>query len=721
VLFANKIKRIGAAGEGVADHMHAFLARLALVSLGILLAGMPAYAADMEDPLDHRIAGALETVFPDATRIGDISGTPPVAEVFIDDELVGYVFSTFDTAPIGGFTGVPFDLVVGMDLEARVRGVSIVEHHEPIISHNAIPEIFLVWFFEQLSGFKVDGSLRAMRATVDGVSGATVSSELMRSSIIASARKIAARYGMIETDTDSVSVDLESFQYRDWSMLIDDGSVARTRIEWSDVAERAGVAVDAEKAGSTFLEAYAALATPAGIGRNFFGDSWHSFHLSELDAKEHLVVIASNGAHQLLGKRPRGSEPYAETRIVQDGRVMPLSLDNKLGKPSIIPDGAPFLSERAMFRLGPRDQFDPLKPWTLEFEVPASRVGGEDGADPIAFTLPYILPPSYVTGSDHALEEAGYKEPSYVVFGLLRESLLNDWQRVWVARVGDIAILACLLGLLTLLMLFQDRIAPNRQVFVWLRAGFLAFVLVWLGWMMDAQLTTLNIVTYAQTLISGMDLAPILLDPLIFFLTVYVLITLLIWGRGVFCGWLCPFGALQELSNHLARWLRVPQIAIPEAVNERAWALKYVFAVIICALSVWSIDAAQTAAEVEPFKTAIVVGFDRDWPYLVYAGILLVVGLSVERFFCRYLCPLGGALGLLGRWHVMRWLNQRPECGDPCAVCRRSCPVDAIATDGAINMNECFQCMDCQLEFFDDTACPPLVRQRKQAQRGLAA
>ena len=42
-------------------------------------------------------------------------------------------------------------------------------------------------------------------------------------------------------------------------------------------------------------------------------------------------------------------------------------------------------------------------------------------------------------------------------------------------------------------------------------------------------------------------------------------------------------------------------------------------------------------SEVEPFKTAITLKFDRAWPYAVYALLLLVAGLFMERFFCRFI------------------------------------------------------------------------------------
>ena len=64
------------------------------------------------------------------------------------------------------------------------------------------------------------------------------------------------------------------------------------------------------------------------------------------------------------------------------------------------------------------------------------------------------------------------------------------------------------------------------------------------------------------------------------------------------------------------------------------------------------------AAEIEPFKTAITLHFLRAWPFVLYAGVLLAVGLFVERFYCRYLCPLGAALAIPSKFKIFDWLTR---------------------------------------------------------------
>ena len=216
-------------------------------------------------------------------------------------------------------------------------------------------------------------------------------------------------------------------------------------------------------------------------------------------------------------------------------------------------------------------------------------------------------------------------------------------------------------------------------------------------------------INYVQAPFRGFGIGVYLAEPLMVMIAAYTLVSLLVIGRGVFCGWLCPFGALQELLAQVSRALGVPQWNPSPALEQRLWMGKYIAAAAVLSLALFAGDWAGGATEIEPFKTAIISKFTRAWPYVVYAGILLAIGLFSERAYCRFLCPLGGVLAALDRLHLLDLLERRPECGNPCHLCERSCPVRAIEPTGRIVMAECFQCLDCQVEYHDDQRCPPLV------------
>jgi len=93
------------------------------------------------------------------------------------------------------------------------------------------------------------------------------------------------------------------------------------------------------------------------------------------------------------------------------------------------------------------------------------------------------------------------------------------------------------------------------------------------------------------------------------------------------------------------------------------------------------------------------------------------VGLFVERFFCRYLCPLGAALAIPGRLRMFDWLKRYRECGNPCMRCFKECPVEAIHPEGHINPNECISCLHCQVLYHHEHKCPVQIQRRLKRER----
>ena len=295
------------------------------------------------------------------------------------------------------------------------------------------------------------------------------------------------------------------------------------------------------------------------------------------------------------------------------------------------------------------------------------------------------------------------------------------WVAVWRDRAWQIAVLLLALVVLTFILLFQDWLTRRPRLLRTVRTGFLLFTLIFIGWYMLAQLSVIHVLTFISAILHQFSWESFLVDPLIFILWGFVALTLLLWGRGVYCGWLCPFGALQELIHQLATRLKIPEYKFPDVVHERLTAIKYVIFVALFGLSLQSIGYAARAAEVEPFKTAIVMHFDRSGLFLLYALGLLLIAVFNRKFFCKYLCPLGAALAIPAPLRIFDWLRRRKECGRPCQICARQCEVQAIRPTGEINPNECHYCLDCQITYWDDHQCPPLSEKRIRREKSKRA
>jgi NosR/NirI family transcriptional regulator, nitrous oxide reductase regulator len=293
------------------------------------------------------------------------------------------------------------------------------------------------------------------------------------------------------------------------------------------------------------------------------------------------------------------------------------------------------------------------------------------------------------------------------------------WVAVWNERVFEIGVLLVGLTALSFILMFQDWLARHPVALIHVRNGFQIYTLFFIGWWGLAQLSVINVLTFVNAVMHGFSWDTFLIDPLLFILWSFVAVTLLLWGRGVYCGWLCPFGAIQEIMLQISRKLRIPQWEFSDAVHERLLAVKYIILIVLFGMSLQSLAQAAIYAEVEPFKTAISMRFQREWPFVAWALALIAISLFNRKFFCKYLCPLGAALAIPGRFRLFDWwLRRRKECGRPCQVCANRCSVRAIRPTGEINANECHYCLDCQVIYYNDRVCLPLIDRRVRREKG---
>jgi NosR/NirI family nitrous oxide reductase transcriptional regulator len=645
-----------------------------------------------------------------AERLGPEEGSPPAIAVYKGDKVVAYIFSTLDIIAAVAYAPIPYDVIAGVEPDGHITGAKVVFHREPYVYHDPVRQPQLDTFLANETGMPLGGSPNAMRP--DFVAQATITARLMRAGVHDTARLVLATRVGRRTVTEP-TLDIDAFILKSWNELVADGSAAHRRLTSADVAAaltQAGrpdtiLDVPLGKPDDLYSEIFFGLMTPAAIGANVLGVRGFEDLRNRIPQGAHVIFMASNGPYDFHGTShfwKADGYRFNRIRIVQGDRTIGFVHDDYQRLLTGAAEGLQSNRDAGLFTIPASAGFDPVKPWRLEFLINAA---GQLPA--LAIPIEYRLPAALVL-----------MPPAPAV-----DARAAAWIDAWHDAKANVAILAALLVALTAIFVFQDRLARSRRAHRLIRNGFLLIVLVWLGWTAGAQLSIVNVISYIQAPFRGFGIGVYLAEPLMVMIAAYTLVSLLVIGRGVFCGWLCPFGALQELLGQLSRALGVPQWNPSPALEQRLWMGKYVAAAAVLGLALFAPDGAGSATEIEPFKTAIISKFTRAWPYVSYAAILLLIGLFSERAYCRFLCPLGGVLAALDRLHLVDLLKRRPECGNPCHLCERSCPVRAIEPSGKIITAECFQCLDCQVEYFDDKRCPPLVqaaRRRDAGQLGAA-
>jgi transcriptional regulator of nitric oxide reductase len=655
--------------------------------------------------------------FPAPLVVGEKQADIPVWPLFKQNgtatDLVGYVFESIDLAPIPGFAGVPINLLVAIDPKGSFVDVAVLSHHEPVFLDGLgeAPLFAFVSQYRNLSlkqNINIDSKTKRLRAPdaghayLDGVSKATASVRIINQSVLSAALKVSRKkLGFAQGgDPDQVArIKSDLFEKRSVRQLLDAGLIAHLRVTNRDLeklfAGSPGAGLDAEATAhpdGVFIDLYLALASLPTVGRNVLTEaSWDKLH-KRLEEGDHALLVMSSGRYSILADDfIRGSVPerlaLKQDKLPVDMRD--LDMEMALAGAAVLP-----AASVTVLRVIGQAGLDPARPF--EFALPVTRSKG-------------IVYPERIT------RDISFSLRVPEKFYIAAEGSNKSWPAIWKSRRIELLVLAAALALLAAALMLQQRLVANGKRFGWFRRAYLLFTIGFIGYYAQGQLSIVNLTGVMQALLARRSLEFMMFDPMTVALWGFTAVTLFVWGRGTFCGWLCPFGALQEAAGKLAQWIRLPQLRIRTRTDARLKLVKYPLLAAILVSAVAAPQLTDKLVELEPFKTAITLNFVRSWPYVAYAVGLLLASMFVHKFFCRYLCPFGAALALLGRFRLLDWIPRRAECGTPCQTCRHRCNYQAITPAGALSYAECFQCMDCVVIYSSDEKCAPLMLEVKRA------
>ncbi|HJW55645.1 MAG TPA: 4Fe-4S binding protein [Burkholderiaceae bacterium] len=687
------------------------LCLLLLLSVFASHADASIYDTELSEQLLHGpdlcAAAPCRDVMPLARRFSVRKGAPSYVEAYGRgndnvERLVGYVFLSTDVVDIPAYSGKPVVTLIGMDTRGYISGVRVLKHSEPILLAG-IPESKLLEFIEQYIGKSGDAKLEIGRSQdengaigLDAISGATVTAIAENQVISRSAYEIGKQVGIFKSAPRAAAHFSEIKEKLNWAKLVDEGSVQHLVIAADEVG--------AADTSQPYMDLYFGYLNVPAIGASLLGEHGYQRLMQDLKPDEHAVFIIANGQVSFKGSGFVRGGIYDRIQVRQDPVTFTFRDTDYQNLYHLQPEDAPGFKESAIFIVRSAN-FNPAWPWQLTFL--ANKIDAQTGAKTFAhFDQEYWLPARYLEGGRPKVDRPE-----------------AAWKSLWKNQKLEIALFVLILGFAALMYSQRDRLvrASSRKHKPWIS---IPRHLLWiasvgfLGFYLKAQPSITQIMTWFHSLLHQWKWELFLSDPFIFIFWWFIIGTALIWGRGLFCGWLCPFGSLQQLALSVGKAIGLKrfQKLLPKPLHDKLRWLKYGVFFMLVAVSFYSIEVAERLAEIEPFKTTFLVGvWNRTWPFWIFIGAILGVSFFSERPYCKYICPLGAGLAIPGKFRLFG-LKRKAECST-CHACAAGCGSHAIDDKGKIDQMECMQCLDCMVMYYDDHACPPLVKERKAREK----
>ena len=594
--------------------------------------------------------------------------------------LLGVVFLTDDFVNIPGYSGHTLNTLMGLDRQGKITGVKIVRHSEPIVliglSEKVIHDFVAQYVGKDIRDrVVISDTPKAGYVAVDGISGATVTAVAENAAILEAGRQVGRGAGILKASEVRRRRPSERFEALSWGDLAARGAVGEMTVRPGDLGQTGE---------APLVDLKFAVLDPASIGRNLLGERYYAVVKERVRERGSALFIGGNGTVSFKGAGFARGGIFDRFGVEQEGRLFVFKDVDYLQFTTPQAEGAPTFQEGGIFFV--EGGFNPAEAFTFHLTVPY-RVGDRRAYG--AFVADYRLPGAF------AEEEAPF------------------WMASWQGRALEVAGFAAFLVLVAALFALRQRLVAHRKLIHRLVALVAA---AWVGVWLKAQPSTTQVLTLADSAARfRLPFGTFLSEPLIFLFWVVIAVSIPLWGRGFFCGWLCPYGALLEVL------LGLRERVLPERLRRRidAWAPgpawragKYVTFLILLGVGFFNLPLAETLDEVEPFKTFI-LRLARPAHFVAYFVAVTVLSVVVYRSFCRFLCPLGGALSIPSRRPLLP-LARYDQCST-CKICHRGCEPKAISYEtGRIDYRECLQCWDCQKTGQDEAVCPALIVAKRE-------
>ena len=663
--------------------------------------------ADLATAKDMCALLPCKDVFPGATHFSDRKGQPPYVEAYDqagkDGKLLGYVMLSTDITDTPAYSGKPVVTLIGMDKTGHFVGVKVLKHSEPILLLG-IPESALLKFNDQYLGKSVAEKIEIGQSRpdedvvgLDAISGATVTVIAQNQVMMASGSAVARQVGILAPTVREPARYKATGETLTWDELVGRHAVQHLRV----MPEQLGQ----ERSADPFIELWFGDLSHPDIGKSVLGATgWDNLKLQLKEGEHAIFIIRTAGRESFKGSGFVRGGLYDRVQVRQGADAFTFRDLDYLNLYGVQAAGAPTFDESAIFIIRSK-AFSDAYPWKLS--LLGNRVDRATGAKSFtSFDTAYWLPAVMLEGGRPKVDEPD-----------------APWVRIWKSRAVAIGLFIVLLVAVGVVYAYRERLTrlsthKNKWPVNAFKYTAWAISIVFVGFGVMAQPSITQVLTWFHALLFQWTWSLFLSDPFIFLFWIFIIVTVFLFGRGLFCGWMCPFGSMQEAIYKIAHFIGLGrfQTKLPQKWHDRLKWLKYAVFFFLLAVSMFSMGLAEKLSEVEPFKTTFLVGvMNRAWPYGLFVAAILGLSIFIERPYCKYICPLGASLAMPS---TFRWfgLKRKQDCNS-CKACAVGCGAQAIDADGRIDHRECLHCLDCMILYTDTKGCPPLAKERKRREK----
>ncbi|NLK46983.1 MAG: 4Fe-4S binding protein [Treponema sp.] len=188
-----------------------------------------------------------------------------------------------------------------------------------------------------------------------------------------------------------------------------------------------------------------------------------------------------------------------------------------------------------------------------------------------------------------------------------------------------------------------------------------------------------------------------------FIILAAVLLVTIIAGP-VFCGWLCPLGSVQDWIRSLSIKLKIKRVKIPKRVDLALSLARFI--VLFFVVFVTTKSLSLMFMRIDPYYALTHFWTGEVFPLsILILALTLLFSLFIDRPWCRWFCPLGAILSVLGKISFFKIKKPSSVCIS-CCLCNKACPVGLMPEKGVKELR-CIRCGLCS------SACPPKYRTNK--------